>query len=54
MGDGPTDWDVIAPYGAVNGLDAEDMGILAKMCFGFWKAREEGANPLAIDPVDRE
>lgn len=54
MGAGPTDWDIIGPFGEAVGLDSEDMMILAKMCRGYHEARREGEHPLTIAPVDRD
>lgn len=49
----PTDWDIIAPYSAAIGLDADDAVILSKMCRGYCQAMREGENPLCIPPVER-
>jgi hypothetical protein len=52
MGDGPTDWDVIAPFGEANGLDLGDMQTLAAMCRGYYRTREASTQPYALAPVD--
>lgn len=54
MGSGPTDWDIIAPYGDAIGLDPDDMQTLARMCRGYYDGTQSGENPLAIAPVDRK
>lgn len=55
-GDGleATDWPVITPFADSIGLDTADRQTLFRMCRGYYQAWQEGKNPLAIDPVDRE
>ena len=53
MSEGPTDWDILAPYAAAKSLDEEDTGILAEMFKAYHAERENGVNALAIAPVDR-
>lgn len=54
MGESATDWDIIFPYATAKALDAEDTEILADMCKAYYRGREEGNNPLAIEPVERD
>lgn len=49
----PTDWNIIAPFGAAMGLESDDMLTLAQMCRGYFEAWREGENPLCIPPCDR-
>lgn len=53
VGERPTDWDVIAPFGYVHGLDEGDMAALAAMCRGYHQAKAEGTARAAIPPVEQ-
>lgn len=54
MSEGPTDWDILLPYSMAKGLDDDDTAILSDMCKGYYREREAGVNPLAIEPVDQQ
>ena len=55
MGEVPTDWDIILPFAQATERVSEpwEMETLADMCVGYCRAKEDGANPLAIAPVEQ-
>ena len=53
VSEGPTDWDILAPYAAAKDLDPDDTDILSAMFKAYHNERENGSNPLSMAPSDR-